>query len=70
MKLEEVLPALKGGKNIRRKSMPEGYFFAVCNKKILVGFTLEGGKRVFASRFPVEFDNEEVFADDWEVVND
>ena len=68
MKLEEVLPAFKSGKSIRRQSMPQGYFLGPWDKKVLAGFTLEDGRRVFASRSPVEFNSEDVFAKDWEVM--
>lgn len=70
MKLEEVLQAFKGGKNIRRQSTPQGYFLGVWNKNIYVGFTLEDGRRVFASRYPTKFNSEDVFATDWEVVDE
>jgi hypothetical protein len=68
MRLEEVLPAFKDGKNIRRQSTPQGYFLGVRDKNLYVGFTLEDGRRIFASRSPVKLDSEDVLATDWEVV--
>lgn len=60
MRLEEVLPAFKQGKKIRRRAWRKGYFFAILN-----GVVTEYGEMGYVHP---EWWTEDILADDWEVV--
>ena len=67
MKFEEVLPALKGGRGIRRAKMPKNSFLAAYNKRILPAY-FDEGIGVFSNVLEYTFRHEDIFAEDWEVV--
>ena len=57
MTFEEILPALKKGNKIRRKSWSNEDAYCYCSK---------GLRLLFNNRF-YEFDNDDIFANDWEL---
>lgn len=58
MKFEEVLPALKKGKKIRRTSWWEGHYFRLASDRILD----QGGRNIV-------FSKDDLFCSDWEVID-
>lgn len=59
MKFEEVLPALRKGKKIRRNFWWEGHYF-----KLTLDEIVDQEKRVFV------LSRDDLFADDWEIVKE
>ena len=60
MKFEEILPALREGKKIRRKSWSNKDAYCYYSK----GLSL-----LFNNKF-YDFDNDDIFANDWEIVKE
>lgn len=57
MKLEEVLPALREGKRIRRRCYVDGGYILI-----------EEGSMISSSGHCESLDEDDIFADDWEIV--
>lgn len=65
MKLEEVLPRLREGKNIRHKSMADGDFYTLSLFDIKLGHSFCDRVEVYS--FDVILRSEDILSEDWEV---
>lgn len=66
MKLHEVIPALLEGKEIRQTSAPDLHFLMArgADEKLLVMYSPQS----LATPLSTSFSAEDLFAEDWEVV--
>lgn len=66
MRLEEVLPALREGKKIRRASQ-KNFCFTSCDKTLYCLRRVDGNDNEWEEYFKDDLDFEDILAGDWEV---